>query len=94
MHQKLELTNNITIDFLIPVAEKGGVENCVNMISRFLADKGVNIRVIQIVYEGAEWLDESIAFFPLMDNSKSHSVQEYIPPAAQTPLRSDESAGS
>lgn len=48
------------IDILIPVAERGGVENIIKMFAHFAKEKlNWRIRVIQLVWEGYAWLDES-----------------------------------
>ncbi len=78
MNKEIKLNNNITIDFLIPVASQGGVENCINMVGKYLADKGISVRVIQVIYADMPWLDESLSFYHLLNNEHSHSIQEYI----------------
>ena len=77
MQTKITLTNNILVDFLIPVANKGGVENCLNMVCSYLTKKKIKVRVIQIVYGGSHWLDESLDYYHLLENDKAHTVQEY-----------------
>ena len=78
MNKEIKLNNNISIDFLIPVASKGGVENCINIVGKYLKNKGVNVRVIQVIYADIPWLDESLPFYYLLNNERSHSIQEYI----------------
>lgn len=42
----------MTIDILIAVAQKGGVENVINMTSSYLQKNGWKVRVVQLVWEG------------------------------------------
>lgn len=64
----LQKYNRETIDFFIGVAERGGVENTVNQVSKFLTQNGVRVRVIQAVYEGTPWVDSCIEFHYLLNN--------------------------
>ena len=57
MRQNISVINNPIIDILIAVASWGGVENCINMVGKYLCEKGFRVRVIQMVYEGMYWVD-------------------------------------
>ena len=56
MRQNISVINNPIIDILIAVASWGGVENCINMVGKYLCEKGFRVRVIQMVYEGMYWV--------------------------------------
>ncbi|MCR5674236.1 MAG: glycosyltransferase [Lachnospiraceae bacterium] len=64
------------VDFLIPVGERGGVEKVVNRTAVYLQRNGWSVRVVQFVWEGASWLDEEIAFYPLIRGREGHDLQE------------------
>ena len=66
------------VDILIAVAEKGGVENCVNMIGRYLVGKKIKVRVVQLVYEGYSWADESLEFHSVFDSRKGNTVNKFV----------------
>lgn len=70
--------NEPKIDILIAVAEKGGVENCINMLGRYLTDKGMHIRIIQMVYEGTAWADECMEFHYVFPSRKGHDLGEFV----------------
>ena len=61
---KLDITQNTApvIDIVIAVAERGGVENCINMLGRFLTGKGYRVRIFQEVFEGTGWADGCMEF--------------------------------
>lgn len=65
------------IDILMPVGEKGGVENVVNSVAQYMKKQGWEIRVIQLVWEGVEWVLEEIPFFPLLYGRAGHNLQEF-----------------
>lgn len=77
------------IDILIGVAEKGGVENVVNMTAVYLMEQGYYVRVVQIVWEGVTWTDDSIPFYPLIRGKDGHNLAE-LSDAYQEFLRSGE----
>lgn len=57
----------MTIDIVLPVAEKGGVENTIKMLIDHINEYHVspdkwNIRVIQFVWDEVKWLDNSVSF--------------------------------
>lgn len=65
----------MTCDILIPVAEKGGVENVINMVLPYLQSKGWKVRVVQLIWEGTKWTADS-SFFPLIRGRDGHNLEE------------------
>lgn len=65
------------VDILMPVGERGGVENVVNSVACHLQKHGWEIRVVQLVWEGAEWVAEGVSFFPLLYGREGHDLQEF-----------------
>ena len=65
------------IDVLIPVAEKGGVENVIKIMLQELESAKMYFRVIQLVWEGTFWLPENVDFHPLLEGRKGHTLQEF-----------------
>ena len=65
-----------TIDILIGVAERGGVENVINMVCPYLQEHGFHVRVVQIVWEGVHWLPDSVPFYPLLHGREGHNLAE------------------
>ncbi len=63
-------------DIVIPTAAHGGVENCINNLSTELSRIGYKIRIIQLISEGAKWVDEGTAFYELTYGKDGHSVNE------------------
>ncbi|MCH5268300.1 MAG: glycosyltransferase [Lachnospiraceae bacterium] len=67
------------IDILIAVAEKGGVENVVNMvIPYFRNQRNWEVRVVQLVWEGFTWTDEETPFYPLLRGRAGHTQVEFV----------------
>ena len=67
------------IDILIAVAEKGGVENVIKMLVPHLENcRGWKVRVVQLIWEGTRWLDESIQFYPLIYGREGHTSDEFV----------------
>ena len=66
------------LDILIAVAEKGGVENCINLIGRYLVSKNIKVRVVQLVYEGYSWTDESLEFYSVFGSRKGNTVNRFV----------------
>lgn len=54
-----------SIDIVVPLSGKGGVENVINQIAGYLVQEGYQLRVVQMVFEGPFWLDKGILFYPL-----------------------------
>ena len=61
----MQKENKQTIDFLVPLSGKGGVETVINRIAGYLKLCGYRVRVVQMVFDGPIWLDEDIEFYPL-----------------------------
>ncbi|SFL12206.1 Glycosyltransferase involved in cell wall bisynthesis [Lachnospiraceae bacterium KH1T2] len=78
MKLNINMIYNPTIDILIAVASHGGVEECINMLGRFLKGKGCRVRVIQLVYEGDYWTDSSIEFNYIYSTRENHCAQDFI----------------
>lgn len=70
--------NRPVLDILIAVAEKGGVENCINMLGRYLSDKGIRVRIIQMVYEGVSWADGCMEFHYVYSSRQGRNLQEFV----------------
>jgi UDP-D-galactose:(glucosyl)LPS alpha-1,6-D-galactosyltransferase len=67
----------MTLDILIPVAEKGGVENVINMVLPYMEDNGWNVRIVQLVWEGYLWT-ENKNFYPLLKGRDGHTLEEFV----------------
>ena len=52
----------MTIDIVIAVAERGGVENVINDTALYLKEDGWIVRIVQLVWEGINWTREGILF--------------------------------
>lgn len=66
------------LDILIPIGEKGGVENVINMVAPYLQEKGIEVRVVQLIWEGVPWVAEGVPFYPLMKGLDGHTLLEMI----------------
>lgn len=67
------------IDILIAVAEKGGVENVINMLVPHLEKyRGWDVRVVQLVWEGKRWTDEGTQYYPLLYGKDGHTLDEFV----------------
>lgn len=71
-----------TIDFLVPLSGKGGVETVINRIAGYLKLCGYRVRVVQMVFEGPIWLDEDIEFYPLR-REKVDDIADFAPMYAE-----------
>ncbi len=65
------------IDIIIAVAERGGVENVINRTAAYLQQKKHTVRVVQMVWEGVEWVEQGVAHFPLLYGREGHSLEEF-----------------
>lgn len=70
-------------DIVIPTASHGGVENCINILSKELINIGYQIRVIQLISERDVWLDKDIPFYELSYGKDGHNVRELAERYAQ-----------
>lgn len=66
------------IDIVIPTAQKGGVENVINMLAEHLLKKGFRVRVVQFVWEQYRWLSEKIEFYPIREGLGTYTAEEFI----------------
>ncbi len=78
MNYNIGFVQNPIVDILIAVAEKGGVENCINMVGRFLVQKNIKVRVIQLVYEGYSWADECMEFHYIYQSRNNNTVGGFV----------------
>lgn len=67
-----------SIDFLIPVAERGGVENVISRNAPYLMEHGWAVRIVQIVYEGFDWTPKDVHFFTLLEGREGHNLNEMV----------------
>lgn len=67
----------ISIDILLAVAEKGGVENVVNQTALYLQEQGIQVRIIQMVWEGVHWVSPSVPFYPLLEGRGTYSLNQF-----------------
>ncbi len=72
----------ITVDIVVPLSGRGGVENVINRTARYLMEQGFLVRVVQMVYDGPAWLDAEVAFYPLR-REKVNDILDFIPMYAQ-----------
>lgn len=67
------------VDILIPVADRGGCENIINMLVPFIQkERGWNIRVVQLIYEDLTWIKEGIPHYPLLEGRNGHNLEELV----------------
>lgn len=67
------------VDILIPVAERGGCENIINMLVPFLQrERNWDIRVVQLIYEDLSWIKEGIPHYPLLKGRHGHNLEELV----------------
>ena len=70
---------SMQVDILIGVAEKGGVENIIKMLVPYLEkQRGWNVRVVQLVWEGVRWTDEETQYYPLLFGKDGHDLNEFV----------------
>lgn len=65
------------IDILMPVGEKGGVENVVSKTAVYLMDRGYQVRVIQLVWEQVQWVPEKVEFHALLEGKGHYSLNQF-----------------
>lgn len=56
-----------TVDILVAVGFRGGLENVVNTTSKYLISHGFRVRIVNLLWIGFDWADEDIEFYPLYD---------------------------
>lgn len=69
--------NTLKIDILVPLSGQGGVEIVLNELALHLQESGHSVRVVQMVYSGPKWLDDSIHFYPLLVNKKVNHINDF-----------------
>lgn len=65
------------IDILVPIGDKGGVENIINMTVPYLQQKGMEVRVVQLISTGVEWTTEGIPYYTLLEGLTGHTLAEF-----------------
>lgn len=68
----------MNIDILIPVGEKGGVENVINMIVPYLQQQGMYVRVVQLVSSNVVWTSDGTPYYTLLEGLEGHTRAEFI----------------
>ena len=66
------------IDIVIPTAQKGGVENVINMLAMHLLKNDFRVRVVQFVWEKYCWLSEEIEFYPMREGLGNYTSDEFV----------------
>ena len=74
MDEKM-LISNIKIDVVIGIGYKGGVENVVKRTVMFFKENGAQVRVIQMLDSGYNWLPDEIEFYCLNSPSNRHGIK-------------------
>lgn len=69
---------NPTIDILVAVAAIGGAENCINMLSKYLCEKGCRVRIVQMIYEKVEWAADCAEFTYFFTTRAGHELSDFI----------------
>ena len=78
MKLNISTINNPIIDILVAVAARGGGENCINMLGKYLCGKGFRVRVIQMVYEGTDWAEDCMEFHYVYPSREDHDLHDFI----------------
>lgn len=71
------MSNLQKIDILMPVGEKGGVENVVGKTAVYLMNRGYQVRVVQLVWEQVRWVPETVEFHPLLEGKGHYSLNQF-----------------
>lgn len=72
------MNNCRKVDILMPVGEKGGVENVVGKTALYLTQRGFQVRVIQLVWEHVRWVPDGVAFYPLMEGRGQYTMDQFV----------------
>lgn len=67
----------LTVDIFIGVANRGGVENVINMTGAYLYRRGYRVRVVQAVWEHSPWTGEGIEFYYLSDSREDQTSDRF-----------------
>lgn len=59
-----------TVDILVAVGFRGGVENVINTTAKYLDSSGFHVRIINLLWIGKFWTDENLEFHALIDVNK------------------------
>ncbi len=78
MIQTIELMTRPIVDILVAVAARGGGENCINMLGKYLSQKDFHVRVVQMIYEGTDWADKSMDFHYCYPTREDHELKDFI----------------
>ncbi len=70
---------NFSVDFVLAMASRGGVENVLNQVCGYLHERGVKVRVIQILDTHVSWLESDVEFLPLTDREHIFRLDEMKP---------------
>lgn len=65
------------IDILVGVAYRGGVEEVINAVGKYLQRKGHDLRIVHGIWQGMPWADDSISFHILLDVEKGQWTGDY-----------------
>ncbi len=66
------------IDILMPMAGKGGAEQVINQVAQRLISEGFRVRVVQMIYEGFDWVADGVEFYPILVNRKVGPLEEFV----------------
>ncbi len=64
------------VDILLAVGFRGGVENVINMTAKYLNTNGFHVRIVNLLWLGYDWADESLEFYPLIDASSPVQISD------------------
>ena len=68
----------MNIDILVPVGERGGVENVINMIAPYLQQQGMYVRIVQFVSSNVVWTADGVPYYTLLKGLEGHTRAEFI----------------
>ena len=60
----------MTVDILLGLGYKGGVENVVNLTAEYIASLGNKVRIVQMLWLGYSWASKKIEFYTLADSGE------------------------
>ena len=66
------------IDILTPTGRKGGVETMIQHLSSYLIENGIQLRVVQLIWEKEPYLSEDIPFYPLFEGRGNYQLDELM----------------
>ena len=68
----------MTIDILLSVALRGGVENIIRMLLDTIESPDMHFRIVQLVWEGDRWLPDTADYYPLLKGKGDYSLQQFV----------------